>query len=86
MANPKLNSKPAIEIIKPRSGNNPFLKVTFIGDGEKREFTRYNKTSPNKFETSSLTPIAAQAYEREAKSKVKNEVANYLSEKKISHP
>ena len=28
----KLKSTPAVEIIKPRSGSNPFLKVTSLGD------------------------------------------------------
>merc|ERR1711873_38389 len=46
----KLRYTPAIELIKPRSGSNPFLKVTFISDGEKKEFTRVNKTSANKYE------------------------------------
>ena len=82
-------------MIKPRSGGNPFLKVTFISDGEKREFTRHNKTlitgryykaSPNKFKTRALTTIAAQSYGREAKSKVKKEVADYLREKKYQIP
>ena len=75
-----LKSTPAIDIIKPRSGSNSFLKVTFLGDGEKNEFTRRNKASTNRFETRPLTPIAAQGYEREAKLSVKGEVTRFLKE------
>ena len=73
----KTISRPAIEPIKPRSGKSPFLKITFISDGEEREFTRLNKTSTNNYETRSLTPLP---YEKEVKSKVKTTVAKYLQE------
>ena len=82
----KLKSTPAVEIIKPRSGANPFLKVTFLGDGEKREFTRYNKTSANKFEIRALTPMSAQEFERESKNNVKNKVSIYLMDKGFKVP
>ena len=82
----KLKSTPAVEIIKPRSGANPFLKVTFLGDGEKREFTRYNKTSANKFEIRALTPMAAQEFERESKNSVKIKVSRYLMDKGFKVP
>ena len=84
--NLKLRSRPAIETIEHRRGSNPFLKVTFISDGEKREFTRFNKTSTNKYETRPLTPIATQAYKKDAKSKVNNKVADYLREKEYHIP
>ena len=67
----KTISRPAIEPIKPQSGKSPFLKITFISDGKKREFTRLNKTSTNNYETRSLTPLSAQPYEKEVKSKIK---------------
>ena len=82
----KLRSTPAIEIIKPRSGSNPFLKVTFLGDGEKREFTRLNKTSANKYETRALTPMAAMEFERESRNSVKSEVSRYLRDQGYKIP
>ena len=56
LTNLKMRARPAIEPIKPRSGKDPFLKVTFISDGEKREFTKLNKATPNGYETRRLTP------------------------------
>merc|ERR1711888_221366 len=66
-------ARPAIEPIKPRSGKNPFLKVTFISDGEKMEFTRLNKSSTNNYETTRLTPMAAQSFEENSKVHVLNQ-------------
>ena len=57
LGNLQTRARPAIEPIKPRSGKNPFLKVTFISDGEKREFSRLNKSLTNNYETSRLTPM-----------------------------
>merc|ERR1712082_250496 len=80
LTNLKIRAHPAIEPIKPRSGKNPFLKVTFISDGEKREFTKINKTSPNSYETRRLTPQAAQSFEKSSKVQTVNETAKYLNE------
>ena len=80
LGNLQTRARPAIEPIKPRSGKNPFLKVTFISDGEKREFTRLNKTSANNYETRRLTPMAAQSFKKGAKVKVINQAAKYLQD------
>ena len=77
--NLKIRARPAIEPIKPRSGKNPFLKVTFISDGEKREFTKINKTSPKSYETRRLTPQAAQSFEKSSNVQTVNETAKYLN-------
>ena len=82
----KLRYTPAIELIKPRSGSNPFLKVTFISDGEKKEFTRVNKTSANKYEVRPLTPMGAMEFEKESRNKVKTEVSDYLRDQGYKVP
>ena len=78
--NLKMRARPAIEPINPRSGKDPFLKVTFISDGEKREFTKLNKATPNGYEARRLTPQAAQSFEKSSKVHVVNVTAKYLYE------
>ena len=68
-------------MIKPRSGKSPFLKITFMTEGEKREFNILNKASPNKYETRSLTPQSVQSYQREMENQVINQTVNWLNNK-----
>ena len=80
LTNLKIRAHPAIEPIVPRSGKEPFLKVTFISDGEKRDFTKRNKATPNGYETRRLTPQAAQSFEKSSKVHVVHVVAKHLYE------
>ena len=80
LSNLKIRAHPAIEPIVPRSGKDPFLKVTFISDGEKRDFTKRNKATPNGYETRRLTPQAAQVFEKNAKAQVLKVAAGHLTE------
>ena len=86
LTNLKMRARPAIEPINPRSGKDPFLKVTFISDGEKREFTKLNKATPNGYETRRLTPQAAQSFEKSSKVHVVNVVAKHLYEMGLRIP
>ena len=71
-------STPALDVIKPRSGKNPFLKVTFMTAGEKREFNNLNKISPNKYESKTLTPQSVLSYQREIEKTVVNTIVDWL--------
>ena len=51
---------PGVEVIQPkRVGSYPFLKVTFVSTGEKRDFFLKNKCNVNKYNGSTLVPSLA---------------------------
>ena len=72
------SSTPAVDVIRPKSGKSPFLKVTFMTGGEKREFNTLNKASPNKYESKTLTPQSVLPYQKEMEKTVANRTVDWL--------
>ena len=73
---------PGVEVIQPnRAGSFPFLKVTFVSSGEKRDFFLKNKSSANKYNTGTLVPQSIAPREREIKENLKKEICTILSSK-----
>ena len=73
-------TSPSIEVITPRSGTFPFLKVTFLSGGDKKEFMNLNKVNPNKYITQYMAPQCLSAREREIKTALVKEISAWLTE------
>ena len=82
LENLNIRCKAGVEVIQPNRANSfPFLKVTFICSGEKRDFFQKNKTTVNQFNTSYLVPMSIADREREIKNQLQKDICTILSGK-----
>ena len=74
----KIRTIPSIEVIIPRSGNFPFLKVTFLSGGDKREFNNLNTNQQNKYLTRYMTPQCIAPREKEIQTQLTKDMCEWL--------